>query len=342
MRIGMPTRILDRHVGGNTTYARCLADQLRASGHQVRGFGSTGNPVINSVHETVAGIHSPGIDLIHYVSDTGPLTRTRLPSVVTVHGVASRWIDTGRSPMQEEIWRRRVGRAVASCDRVITVSKVSASDVSAVFGIPLERIDVIYHGITHANRDASAGDEDVRDALLELDDYVLYLGNLEPRKNVKALVRAMDAVRPEGVTLVVAGKAAWASEPILDAIAASNRVVHLGFVNDAEREHLMRNCRLFVFPSLYEGFGLPVLEAMLSGVPVLCSDRGSLAEVAGPALRLSGLDEKSIAADISRALSELDNTAARDELGAIGRKWAETFTWESSATAHLELYRRMV
>lgn len=342
MRVGMPRRILDRHVGGNTTYARSLAGQLRDRGHTVDGFGGLGHPLANTVRETAAGIRSAELDLVHYVADTGPLVRTRVPSVVTVHGVASRWIDTGRTPMAERIWRTRVARAIDSCDRIITVSQASAIDVAEVFDVDPNRIDVIYHGIEHTGiEQADENDPPVRTTIRDLDDYILYLGNLEPRKNVAALIRAMDDV-PAGVTLVIAGKPAWAADAIMAEIANSPRVVHLGFVSDTEREHLMRDCRLFVFPSRYEGFGLPVLEALAHGCPVLCSRRGALAEVAGPAFELAEIDESAIAAGITDALAAVADDDTRTRLAAAGRDWARTFNWQRSAEAHLAVYEELL
>ncbi len=342
MRVGMPRRILDRHVGGNTTYARSLAGQLRDRGHTVDGFGGLGHPLANTVRETAAGIRSAELDLVHYVADTGPLVRTRVPSVVTVHGVASRWIDTGRTPMAERIWRTRVARAIDSCDRIITVSQASAIDVAEVFDIDPNRIDVIYHGIEHTGiEQADENDPPVRTNIRDLDDYILYLGNLEPRKNVAALIRAMADV-PAGVTLVIAGKPAWAADAIMAEIANSPRVVHLGFVSDSEREHLMRHCRLFVFPSRYEGFGLPVLEALAHGCPVLCSRRGALAEVAGPAFELAEIDESAIAAGITDALAAVADDDTRTRLADAGRDWARQFNWQRSAEAHLAVYEELL
>ncbi|WP_288338381.1 glycosyltransferase family 1 protein [uncultured Gordonia sp.] len=338
----MPRRILDRHVGGNTTYARSLAGQLRDRGHTVDGFGGLGHPLANTVRETAAGIRSAELDLVHYVADTGPLVRTRVPSVVTVHGVASRWIDTGRTPMAERIWRTRVARAIDSCDRIITVSQASAIDVAEVFDIDPNRIDVIYHGIEHTGiEQADENDPPVRTNIRDLDDYILYLGNLEPRKNVAALIRAMADV-PAGVTLVIAGKPAWAADAIMAEIANSPRVVHLGFVSDSEREHLMRHCRLFVFPSRYEGFGLPVLEALAHGCPVLCSRRGALAEVAGPAFELAEIDESAIAAGITDALAAVADDDTRTRLADAGRDWARQFNWQRSAEAHLAVYEELL
>ncbi|GAB24385.1 putative glycosyltransferase [Gordonia polyisoprenivorans NBRC 16320 = JCM 10675] len=362
MRVGMPRRILDRHVGGNTTYARSLAGQLRDRGHTVGGFGGLGHPLANTVRETAAGIRSTELDLVHYVADTGPLVRTRVPSVVTVHGVASRWIDTGRTPMAERIWRTRVARAIDSCDRIITVSQASAIDVAEVFDVDPNRIDVIYHGIEHtgiehtgiehtgiehtetegpAPAQTDENDPPVRTTIRDLDDYILYLGNLEPRKNVTALIRAMADV-PAGVTLVIAGKPAWAADAIMAEIANSPRVVHLGFVSDSEREHLMRHCRLFVFPSRYEGFGLPVLEALAHGCPVLCSRRGALAEVAGPAFELAEIDESAIAAGITDALAAVADDDTRTRLADAGRDWARQFNWQRSAEAHLAVYEELL
>ncbi len=134
---------------------------------------------------------------------------------------------------------------------------------------------------------------------------------------------------------MIAGRPAWDYEPILRAIDSSDSVEYLGFVSDADRQRLLNRARLFVFPSLYEGFGFPVLEALAAGTPVICSDRGSLAEVAGPAVRFEGLDSEAIADGIFNVLQDGQGLSS---LQTEGPRWAGRFTWAASAEAHLRVY----
>ncbi|MDI9915074.1 glycosyltransferase family 1 protein [Rhodococcus sp. IEGM 1379] len=340
MKILMPGRILERHVGGNTTYARALADGLRARDVAVDPMAYSDHAVLTMAAETRQAMRRGSKnEVLHYVADTGPLVRTRTPSVVTVHGIASRWIEGVRNPIQEKVWRTRVNRAIESTDAVITVSESSAEDISEVFDIPRDRIDVIHHGIEH--------DSFTRPTVLSPgiaarlpDQYLLYIGNIEPRKNLTALIAAMryGCVRDLGLPLVIAGKPAWNYDASMAAIADSPDVIYLGFVTDDDRVALMQQCAMFVFPSRYEGFGFPVLEAMAAGAPVLTSNEGALREVAGPARILDSLDEEGIAQGITVAIEDM---AWRTTSLSEGRAWASRFNWDASVQAHLAIYKKV-
>jgi len=341
LRVLMPSRFVDRHVGGNTTYARYIATGLEARGVPVGRIAAASHPVATAALETAAGLrrHAAG-DVLHYVGDTGPLLGTRTPTVVTVHGVASRWIDVARRPAQEKAWRFRVGRAISAADHVITVSNSSARDVAEVFGVEPERLTTIEHGIDVERFSTPVElSAEVRAKLPER--FALYLGNIEPRKNLVSLVRAFATpeVRALGLPLVIAGKAAWNADDSLGEIRDSPDVISLGFVSDEDRAALMQACEVFLFPSLYEGFGFPVLEALAAGAVVATSDRGSLAEVAGPSLRLPGLEPEAIAAGIVSAVTD---ETARAQCRAEGLAWASRFTWDASVDKHLEVYRRVL
>ncbi|MCS7050659.1 MAG: glycosyltransferase family 4 protein, partial [Thermomicrobium sp.] len=162
--------------------------------------------------------------------------------------------------------------------------------------------------------------------------FVLHVGTIQPRKNVLRVVRAFEmlASKDPELELVLAGKRGWLAAPIEEAIATSpfrSRIHWLGHVDDRDLPALYSAAAVFVFPSLYEGFGLPVLEAMACGVPVVTSRRGSLAEIAGPALVCDPLD----VADIARAIETARLPAARETLIAAGRTHAARFTWTYTA-----------
>lgn len=335
--IRFPERIIDRHVGGNTTYARELRAGLERRGFATGVIPSGRYPVTTMLGETMFGLqHRPG-EVLHYSADTGPLLPTRAASVVTVHGVASRWISVARSPLQEKLWRARVARAIRSTQRVITVSNSAADDVAAVFDIDPATITTIPHGMD-VDYFSSPTDLSPEVRAIVPAEYVLYLGNIEPRKNLIELVRAFS--RPElvrtGLTLVIAGKPAWNFEEAMVAITSAPNVVHLGFVSDSDRIALMQAAQAFVFPSLYEGFGLPVLEALAAGTPVVASRRGSLREVAGPAREIAELDQIGIADALIDALGD---KAWRAAAAQDGPTWARRFTWDASVERHIDIYR---
>ncbi|WP_282071658.1 glycosyltransferase family 4 protein [Janibacter hoylei] len=340
VHVVFPSRIIDRHVGGNTTYAREIRDGLLARGHEVSTMPMAPHPALTAALETGRGWVGPSDRLVHYSADTGPLLPTRLPSVVTVHGVASRWIGSARTSRQEAVWRARVRAAIRGTRAIITVSESAADDISAVFGVDRESIDIILHGIDVEQFETPTPLSRALSAAVP-EEYVLYLGNIEPRKNLMPLVRAFQQppLRDLGIPLVIAGKPAWNFAESMAEIEAAPNVHHLGFVSDADRVALMQGAALFAFPSLYEGFGFPVLEAMAAGTPVATTRRGSLAEVAGPAWLLEEVDPESLGREIAAALQD---RTWRAEVVAEGRRWARRFTWDSSVQRHIDVYERVL
>ncbi|WP_433720380.1 glycosyltransferase family 4 protein [Microbacterium laevaniformans] len=278
-----------------------------------------------------------GRHLIHYVGDTNSGLSASVPTVVTVHGVASRWITTARNPLQERIWRWRVARAIESASAVVTVSESSRADISEVFGVDPDQIHVIPHGLDHMVLEST---EESRLPDLPA-SFALYLGNIEPRKNIVELVRAFDLpeMKGTGVPLVVAGRPAWNYEESMQAIEESANVIYVGAVSDSDRERLMRRAQVFVFPSLYEGFGFPILEAMRLGTPVVTSKNGSLRDLSGPSKVVSDSSAEAIAATLSDALSD---TGWLEASRVSGPDWASQFSWRDSASAHAAVYESVM
>lgn len=336
MLIRYPGRIVDRHVGGNTTYARRIREGMIARGVDTAVIPMRGGALGNLVAETATGLAKRENEVIHYSADTGALLKTRTASVVTVHGVASRWIDVARNPRQEFIWRSRVGRAMASSDRIITVSNSAADDIANVFQVDPSRIEVILHGVDHPGESEGISQE-LREAMPD-GPYALYLGNVEPRKNLIALSEAFDRtpLADLGIPLVIAGRMAWNFEESAAAIDRARNVHYVGFVSNEDRLALMQGATLFVFPSLYEGFGMPVIEAMAVGTPVACSRRGSLAEVSGPSWELDDLSAEGLSNSLAAALQDSDFLAGAAQSGP---EWAQRFKWDDSIDAHIRVYR---
>jgi glycosyltransferase involved in cell wall biosynthesis len=340
LRVLYPQRVLDRHVGGNTTYTRRLRQGLIDNDIEPGVIPQGSNPVTTIISESAIARRRgrPGT-VLHYTSDTGPVLRAKAPAVVTVHGIASRWISDVRTPAQEAIWRFRVRRAISAVDKVITVSESSAEDLHAELDVERDRLAVIPHGID-VDRFAAEGAVDVGTRRRLPSEYMLYLGNIEPRKNLVALIEAMrrDPLRWVDLPLVIAGRRAWNSGPTMSAIRDDPNVVYLDFVDDLTRNALMQSCRLFVFPSRYEGFGFPVLEALAAGAPVAATRRGALRDVAGPAWELPGTDAGTLSESIARALAD---TEWQQRCRVEGPRWAARFSWQSSIERHIALYREL-
>jgi glycosyltransferase involved in cell wall biosynthesis len=260
------------------------------------------------------------LDVLHCPSFRAPL-RSPVPLVVTVHDLA-----VLRHPEVFNRWSRTYGRAlvprvVRAADRVIAVSEFTRRELVELVGVDEDRIRVVPNAV-----DAPFGAEGAAAA----GDYVLAVGTIEPRKNLARLFEAMRGVELE---LRLVGERGWGES---DVVVQLHRFRSLGRVSDETLASLYRGARVFVYPSLYEGFGLPVLEAMASGTPVVTSRGGALEELTGgAAVVVDPLDPSSIRAGIEEAL------ARADELRAAGLDRARRFSWRASAEATADVYREL-
>lgn len=234
--------------------------------------------------------------------------------------------------------------AVRRADKLIAVSQSTKDDLLQFFpNLPEERVRVIHHGFDDAFFSVKLSPEDMRKTLarhsLDPQAYVLSVGALQPRKNLTRLIEAFDTAKKSmfEMKLVLAGEPAWLSEGILEArekSAYKEDIILAGRVSFEELRALYQGARLFVFPSLYEGFGLPVLEAFASDVPVLAASNSSLREVGGrAALYCNALSVHDIAEKLERLWSEEE---LRTELVARGREQLKRFSWDRCAQETLE------
>ncbi|HTW07130.1 MAG TPA: glycosyltransferase family 1 protein, partial [Acidimicrobiales bacterium] len=229
--------------------------------------------------------------------------------------------------------------------RVITGSQAAKAEIVANSAVPLERVRVVANGVDHrlATQDEVAGA--LRRHDLEGAPYVLWVGSLEPRKNVATLVRAfarLAAGRQVPHRLVLVGPLGWLHDELVPQEPArqlGDRLRTLGAVSDRDLRALYAGASLFAFPSLHEGFGMPVLEAMAQRTPVVCSDIAALAEVSGgSAVLVPPCDVEAWAS----ALGELaSDEAGRVTLGAAGFDWAAQFTWERMAQQTYAIYQEV-
>lgn len=230
-------------------------------------------------------------------------------------------------------------------DAVMTISEFSRKEIRELLGVPEDRIFVAPCGVDtefYCPGEDHEADRAAVSAKFGVDDYILYVGTLEPRKNIKTLVRAFEKIAPDipGTSLVLAGGVGWHSEDTLAVIGNSpvkDRIIRPGYISNEEKRLLYRMARLFVFPSMYEGFGMPVTEAMACGTRCVIADTSSLPEVAGglcPAVPYDDVD-----AMAQTILDEFDaGEADKEKLTAH----VSRYTWSRAADVYREAIRSVI
>jgi glycosyltransferase involved in cell wall biosynthesis len=232
-------------------------------------------------------------------------------------------------------------RAIARGAVVHTPSEFVAAEVRELLDAPADRVAAIHSGVPEV-RD---GDATRGRTLAAADRYVLALGTIEPRKNLTTLVRAFDRVADTDheLGLVLAGPSGWDAARVQSAIdvsAARTRIVQTGFVSDRDRADLLAGATVFAYPSVYEGFGFPPLEAMQCGVPVVAGDAGALPEVLGDAAVLVTPTDVDALADAIRTLAG-ESDADRATRVARGRERVGRYDWATTADRMMHLYRSL-
>ena len=286
------------------------------------------------------------VDLFHGTNYDVPLW-TRRPTVVTIHDLSIFLYPETHDQYLLGRALRRLPTMARKADMIITPSESVKSEVCEHLGVEADKVVAIPHAPRRSFRQAIPSETVPVTRRLEIeDDFILFVGTIEPRKNLLTLVRALEDIyrtttwRPQ---LVIAGNEGWLTEELftyLRTAGIGERVRFTGHLSDDDLRALYSVCRAFIYPSLYEGFGLPIIEAMACGAPVIASRIPSLMETAGDAACfVRAEDSRELAQSIIRLL---DDSGERQRLSRAGLQRAGKFSWESTAAATLNTYRQVL
>ncbi|HET7467786.1 MAG TPA: glycosyltransferase family 1 protein [Candidatus Dormibacteraeota bacterium] len=361
MRVGIDAHMVGGLETGNESYVRGLVEALGAMANTdldlvvyhlgrpwsepSRGVSfrrlASGNPAWRLGWELPVRSARDGLDLLHVTYATPLWSRARL--AVTVHDISFASHPEWFSSRDLRVLSTFVPRSLRSAARVITVSEWERDRIVERYGVPERKISAIHNGPGAAAQPISDADAKAELQALGMGDfgpYLLAVGNLQPRKNLIRLMRAFEASRAgSDLRLVVVGpRRHRGGEVLAAAVPLGERVHFTGYVSDRQLAACYSHCTAFVFPSLYEAFGLPAIEAMAHGVPVACSNAGALPEIcADAALMFDPLSTEAMAAAIQAITTD---TAVRDRLSAAGPVRARQFSWAKSATLTYEAYQK--
>ncbi|MEX2110703.1 MAG: glycosyltransferase family 1 protein [Gemmatimonadaceae bacterium] len=276
-------------------------------------------------------VHSPAV----MVSPHG-----RLPIIVTVHDMTVVLFRQHHNRRTSWLFRLGLRQAIRRGATFIASSNATASDLMRIAGVASDRVFVT--PLAADSRFRPTVDPSVLSRYGLEQPYILYVGTLEPRKGVDKLIRAFAALDASGPKLVIAGKQGWFYKDLFETVRVQgldSRVHFLGFVPDGDLPALMAGAQVFVYPSAYEGFGLPVLEAMQCGTPVITTNVSSLPEVAGEAALMVPPEDVSA---LTKALRRvLDEPQLREEMRGRGLRQAAGFSWQRTAALTAEVYEHV-
>lgn len=285
-----------------------------------------------------------GVDIYHTPLFACPIV-DEIPCVITIHDVIPEKKPGLCGKAFLDFYHARIKASLRASVKIITASEFSKKEIIETLGVASEKIEVIYQGIGEEFRTVrNDDDEGIKTRLKLPDKYILYVGMLEEKKNIKRLIEAFGKIEKGlfGISLVIAGRKDNPLYSLKEEIEKRNlkeRVVETGYIKQEDLPGLYRGAELFAFPSLYEGFGRPILEAMASGIPVVTSNTTALAEIAeDAAILVNPMEAESIAAGLSLAYKDKEK---RKNLRERGIKRAKDFTNRKFGERLMKFYGKM-
>jgi len=370
MRVGIDALALDSHAGGDTTYIRNVIRGLAAvdpnSDYTLFSTSAPSERILVGIeHMRRVAVWCPslalytpvslpiaflrkGIDVAHVQYVASPLCPAQV--VVSVHDIAYEHYPHFFTPTTVTKFRMLVPLTVRRAAAILTLSEYSKRDIVRRYCVPSEKVtvapcaaDPMYRPMRDEERDTGRLAE-IRAKYGTGERFILSVGNLQPRKNLRTLIEAYVKLRQADATrhkLVLVGREAWLHDDIFAAARASgyaDELVFTGYVPDADLVALYNAADVFVYPSLFEGFGLPPLEAMACGTPTVTGNTSALPETVGEAaLMVDPRDAEALAGALARVLGDAE---LRAELAGRGIARAAAFSWERTARIILDTYRR--
>lgn len=367
MRVALDVHAIGLRQTGNETYIRNLADSLSTLALPDLDFhyyhtlpherfehgGWRGH--LHRLHPHTSFLRIPisfpialtmnKIDIAHFQYVAPPLCPCR--TIVTIHDISFEYFREYFNPLAWARMKLLIPLSGRQAAHVITISEYSRQQLIRTYRLPEDHVSVTYLGVSSKFRIMSEMESMAATSHFDLTTpYILGVGNVQPRKNLIRLIRAFAKLRKEKWIphkLVLVGQMTWQAERIVEEISKlgiGDSVMTIGYVTDQELIGLYNRAALFVYPSLYEGFGLPILEAMACGVPVVTSNVTCIPEVAGDAaLLMDPLSEAELSAAMLRII---DNHELADSLKSRGLVRSKQFSWRTAAEQTAEIYARFV
>ncbi|MCP4228840.1 MAG: glycosyltransferase family 4 protein [bacterium] len=368
MRIGIACRVLMSGSVGVKSYARNLVNALadiddenayRLYYHfflkhgfnpfvpDTHNFAIKRNLIPNSLYGTMKRVirpwrflgpvdvfHAPAFFFDEFVSNNAP------PIVITVHDIAYKLFPGIQTDDFRSHYDYQLGRAVDYAIKIITISDSTARDLEEHFPAARGKITTVYNGVERSQFE-DCGEDNPFDF-----PYFLFVSTIEPRKNVEFLLRTYERVIEESGfphRLVLVGSRGWLSDPIYEVAEKSkyrDQIIFTGNIPAGELPRYYKHADLFLFPSLYEGFGLTPLEAQAAGIPIIASNTSSMPEVLGEGAILLDPDDEEAWAEA--AIKIIEDNELKENLVALGISNAKVFTWERTARGTLSVYSSIV
>ena len=283
------------------------------------------------------------IDIFHETAMFPTVTDLRVPLVLTIHDMSVLRYPQYHPPDRVRFFERYFYRRMGEIGGVLTVSEFSRNEIIDLLGLDARQVTVTPlapHRVFRP-RSKTLVQTFLKEAKLP-SNYLLYVGALEPRKNLRTLLRALSQTR-SAVKLVRAGSEGWLNEGYyedINRLKLSNRIIDIGHVPDDKLALLYAGAKALVYPSVYEGFGLPILEAMAVGCPAICAERPGISEVAGDsALRVEAEDDAALARNLDFVVASEE---VREKLRQNGLQHAKRFSWHDTAQKTINAMRKVV